>query len=155
MSKFGDCQVHFSTIHGAKEVIAFLLALPKPTRGYRNADAEKDPTFIKADDTLIYSNFPLTRARWVKLMQQALDHAGIGYTQESLKDGKYTSDVFLMGKVAFTIASLRRGGVGILAADLQHVQYLRENDKEARAKTDRRQKALASLTIEQRRALGI
>jgi hypothetical protein len=153
---FGRCNLPFSTIAGMDKAIAFLLSLPKPTRGYRSSYAEESPTYIKADKDLICSDFNIKADKWVRLVQDALDHAGIKYEPvESLKSGQYTNDVFMIGDYAVYVCCLKRGGRGVLVCDKQHVAYMRDDDKTTRAKTSERAKVLSTLTIEQRRALGI
>ena len=154
--EYGRCNLDFTTIPGMAKAIAYPLALPKPTKGYRSSYAEESATYILADKGLAWSYFPIKGDKWVRLTQEALAHAGIEHKPvESLKSGQYTNDVFVIGDYAVYVAPLRRGGRGLLVCDKQHVKYMRSQDKETRSKSEAKKKVLATLTIEQRRALGI
>ena len=153
---YGRYNLDFATIPGMEKAIAYLVALPKPTKGYRSSYADESATYILADKGLAWSHFPIKGDKWVRLVQKALAHAGIEHKPvESLKSGMYTNDVFVVGDYAIYIAPLRRGGRGLLVCDKQHVKFMRKDDKETRSRSEVKEKVLATLTIEQKRALGL
>ncbi len=159
MSKFGQCQIDFSELPWLQKIVNYFMALPLPDLSklsWVSTWMKESPTYFKFDKHLLYSEFNISASRWINLLRKALDSAGVSYTHEILKSGHYTNDIFIIdNQYALNIGPLRRGGRGILLVDMVHVEYMREHDKETRAKADAKKKVLDTLTNEQRRALGV
>lgn len=150
-----------------KSVLDYLVSL-KSKYAYEYFNDPKNPCigdaeqlsrqFVKsADGYYITPQYNTTNAQWLKLISEALNAVGVIFDYEELKVRgcklqcftTETSDQFL-----YTCA-LKGGGKGLFVGDKEYLLEARKESAEYYAKKAKKAEVLATLTDEQRQALGL